>query len=381
MLQRTRLGTAMRAVSDSRDLAEASGIDVRRVILATWMLGAALAALGGLLIGLSETVVWNMGFTLLLLMFAAVVLGGIGTAYGAMVGGIVLGVASQVSTYWIEPKFRIGGEPRHPHRRRAHPAAGHPRSSGAGRLSGGLDRHPRRLVAHRARTDGGRLRAGRHRAQPALRLHGPAQLRARRLPDDRGLRSGHHRRPGRAPVARDPRRRRRRGGPRPDLRSADASPPRRVPRDRHHRGGRGAARAAALRRRGLADPRRVRHPGLRRRLLRRQPVLPRQLRLGSVRLQRALAVGHGRGVVAGRAGDAARQRPGAQPVGPGAARHPRGRGRRPVAREERLPLQAAEPRARRRDRRPRRDRCWRSTGSPSSPTPSCRSSPSSSSRS
>ncbi|MET0903544.1 MAG: branched-chain amino acid ABC transporter permease [Acidimicrobiales bacterium] len=106
MLQRTRIGTAMRAVSDSRDLAEASGIDVRRVILATWMLGAALAALGGLLIGLSETVVWNMGFALLLLIFGAVVLGGIGTAYGAMVGGVVLGVASQVSTYWIEPKFR-----------------------------------------------------------------------------------------------------------------------------------------------------------------------------------------------------------------------------------------------------------------------------------
>ena len=108
MLQRTRLGTAMRAVSDSRDLAEASGIDVRRVILATWMLGAGLAALGGLLIGLSETVVWDMGFTLLLLIFAAVILGGIGTAYGAMVGGIVLGVASQLSTYWIEPKFRTG---------------------------------------------------------------------------------------------------------------------------------------------------------------------------------------------------------------------------------------------------------------------------------
>jgi branched-chain amino acid transport system permease protein len=106
MLQRTRLGTAMRAVSDSRDLAEASGIDVGRVILATWMLGAALAALGGLLVGLSETVVWDMGFTLLLLIFAAVILGGIGTAYGAMVGGVVLGVASQLSTYWIEPKFR-----------------------------------------------------------------------------------------------------------------------------------------------------------------------------------------------------------------------------------------------------------------------------------
>lgn len=108
LLQRTRLGTAMRAVSDSRDLAEASGIDVNSVIMTTWVGGAALAALGGILYGVSETVRWDMGFTLLLLMFAAVVLGGIGTAYGAMVGGIVIGVASQISTYWISPKYRTG---------------------------------------------------------------------------------------------------------------------------------------------------------------------------------------------------------------------------------------------------------------------------------
>jgi branched-chain amino acid transport system permease protein len=108
LLQRTRLGTAMRAVADSRDLSEASGIDVDAVILATWIGGAALAALGGVLQGVSETVQWDMGFGLLLLMFAAVVLGGLGTAYGAMVGGIIIGLASQLSTYWISPKYRTG---------------------------------------------------------------------------------------------------------------------------------------------------------------------------------------------------------------------------------------------------------------------------------
>jgi len=108
MLQRTRLGRAMRAVADSRDLAAASGIDVDRVILAVWVGGAALAALGGVLHGVSETVESDMGFKLLLLMFAAVILGGLGTAYGAMVGGLIIGVASQVSTYWLSPKFRIG---------------------------------------------------------------------------------------------------------------------------------------------------------------------------------------------------------------------------------------------------------------------------------
>lgn len=107
-LERTRLGTAMRAVADSRDLAEASGIDVNSVIMTTWVGGAALAALGGVLQGVSETIEWDMGHTLLLLMFSAVVLGGIGTAYGAMLGGLVIGVASQVSTYWMSPKYRLG---------------------------------------------------------------------------------------------------------------------------------------------------------------------------------------------------------------------------------------------------------------------------------
>jgi branched-chain amino acid transport system permease protein len=108
MLQKTRLGTAMRAVSDNPALAASSGIDVDRVIAATWILGGGLAALGGVFQGVSETVLWDMGFTLLLLMFAAVILGGIGSAYGAVVGALVIGVASQVSTYWISPKFRTG---------------------------------------------------------------------------------------------------------------------------------------------------------------------------------------------------------------------------------------------------------------------------------
>ncbi|MDX1657685.1 MAG: branched-chain amino acid ABC transporter permease [Nitriliruptorales bacterium] len=98
VLQKTRLGTAMRAVADNRDLAESSGIDVEKIILATWIGGAALAALGGIFQGLTSQVKWDMGFNLLLLMFAGVILGGIGTAYGAMVGGLVIGVITQLST-------------------------------------------------------------------------------------------------------------------------------------------------------------------------------------------------------------------------------------------------------------------------------------------
>ena len=101
MLQRTRIGKAMRAVADNRDLAASSGINVNQVILVVWMMGGALAALGGVLLGLSDQVQWDMGFRLLLLMFAGVTLGGLGTAYGALVGSIIVGVFVQMSTLVI----------------------------------------------------------------------------------------------------------------------------------------------------------------------------------------------------------------------------------------------------------------------------------------
>jgi neutral amino acid transport system permease protein len=110
MLQRTKIGKAMRAVSDNRDLAASSGIDVNRVILVVWMMGGALAALGGVLLGLSDQVQWDMGFRLLLLMFAGVTLGGLGTAYGALVGSLIVGVFVQMSTLVIPNDVKyVGG--------------------------------------------------------------------------------------------------------------------------------------------------------------------------------------------------------------------------------------------------------------------------------
>lgn len=110
MLQRTKIGKAMRAVADNRDLAASSGIDVNRVILVVWVLGGALAALGGVLLGLSDQVQWDMGFRLLLLMFAGVTLGGLGTAYGALVGSLVVGVFVQMSTLVIPSDVKyVGG--------------------------------------------------------------------------------------------------------------------------------------------------------------------------------------------------------------------------------------------------------------------------------
>jgi branched-chain amino acid transport system permease protein len=109
ILQRTKIGKAMRAVADNRDLAESSGINVERVILFVWAFGAALATLGGVMLGLGEQVSWQMGFQLLLLMFAGVTLGGLGTAYGALLGSIVVGLFIQMSTLVISPELKNVG--------------------------------------------------------------------------------------------------------------------------------------------------------------------------------------------------------------------------------------------------------------------------------
>jgi neutral amino acid transport system permease protein len=102
MLAKTTLGKSMRALSDDPQLASVAGIDTDRVILYTWILGASLAGLAGVLQGLVQNAFNpNMGFTLLLPIFAAVVLGGIGSAYGALAGGVFLGLVMEVST-WSE---------------------------------------------------------------------------------------------------------------------------------------------------------------------------------------------------------------------------------------------------------------------------------------
>jgi branched-chain amino acid transport system permease protein len=97
-LLKTRLGKATRAVSDNPALAASSGIDVERVILVVWVVGAALAGLGGILQGLTQQVFPLLGAQSLLLIFAAVTLGGLGTAFGALVGSILVGLFINLST-------------------------------------------------------------------------------------------------------------------------------------------------------------------------------------------------------------------------------------------------------------------------------------------
>ncbi len=108
-LQFTRMGKAMRAVSDNRDLAESTGIDVERVISLVWIFGGALAGLGGVLFGVTEAISWEMGFRILLLMFAGVTLGGLGTAYGALFGSIIVGIFIQLSTLVIPADMKNVG--------------------------------------------------------------------------------------------------------------------------------------------------------------------------------------------------------------------------------------------------------------------------------
>ena len=157
----------------------------------------------------------DMGFTLLLLMFAAVVLGGLGTAYGAMVGGLIIGVTSQVSTYWISTEVPHRRRARRPHHRGARAAAGHPRRrNGADAADGHLlgcsrTRCARPSVRSRPRTRSPPIGLNLQFGYTGLLNFGQvAFLHGRRV------RHGHHRRPGRTALARVPRRHARRGAAR-----------------------------------------------------------------------------------------------------------------------------------------------------------------------
>lgn len=105
-LQRTKLGKAMRATADNPQLAWVCGIDTGRVTAWTWVLGAALAAAAGVLYGIDAQLRPDMGWSFLLPLFAAVILGGIGSLLGALAGGIILGVVQQVSTAFLLPTYK-----------------------------------------------------------------------------------------------------------------------------------------------------------------------------------------------------------------------------------------------------------------------------------
>ena len=108
-LLRTRMGKASRAVADNPALASASGIDVQKVIRAVWILGAALASYAGVIVTVNQGVSFLMGQDMLLLIFAAVTLGGLGTANGALVGSLIIGLFVQLSTLFIPTELKYVG--------------------------------------------------------------------------------------------------------------------------------------------------------------------------------------------------------------------------------------------------------------------------------
>ena len=108
-VQRTKIGKATRAVADNPALASSSGINVDRVISVVWSVGAGLAGLSGVLLGMTQGFDYQVGFKILLLSFSAVVLGGLGSVWGALVGSFIIGIFIEVSTLFIPAELKFVG--------------------------------------------------------------------------------------------------------------------------------------------------------------------------------------------------------------------------------------------------------------------------------
>jgi neutral amino acid transport system permease protein len=107
LLQNTKIGKAMRAVADDIDLARVTGINVEQVVLWTWIIAASLTGLGGQMYGLITNVRPDMGWFLIMPMFAAVTLGGIGNPYGAIAGAFIIGIAQEVSVPIVGSQYKL----------------------------------------------------------------------------------------------------------------------------------------------------------------------------------------------------------------------------------------------------------------------------------
>jgi len=105
-LNQTKLGKAMRATADNMELALVSGIDTEKIIIWTWGIGGGLAAAGGILYGIDVQLHAAMGWNFLIPLFAATILGSIGNMYGALIGGLIIGVVQQVSTAFLLPTYK-----------------------------------------------------------------------------------------------------------------------------------------------------------------------------------------------------------------------------------------------------------------------------------
>ncbi|AWN15502.1 branched-chain amino acid ABC transporter permease [Salinisphaera sp. LB1] len=106
-LAHTKMGKAMRAMSDNVDLARLSGVPVKRVIFWTWVFAGALTAVAGILLGMDTRLIPTMGWNTLLPIFAATILGGVGRPYGAILGGLVIGLAMNYSVLIMPSAYKL----------------------------------------------------------------------------------------------------------------------------------------------------------------------------------------------------------------------------------------------------------------------------------
>ncbi|MGH2915173.1 MAG: branched-chain amino acid ABC transporter permease [Solirubrobacteraceae bacterium] len=108
LLTRTRLGKSMRAMSDSTTLAMTSGIDTRMITTITWFLAGSLAGLAGVILGITAaSITPSFGEVFLFVIFAAVIVGGIGSVYGAILGALIIGLVTEVSAVFINAAYKL----------------------------------------------------------------------------------------------------------------------------------------------------------------------------------------------------------------------------------------------------------------------------------
>ena len=196
VLLRTRIGRATRAVSDNPALAAASGIDVDKIIRLVWIAATGLAGLSGVLYALvvSNGIRWDTGMQILLLLFASVTLGGLGTAFGALVGSLIIGMVVEMAGPLGAPgdlEVRRGARDPDPPAAGQAPGPARPPRAGRLRKGHGHGQPDQPLRGDGPRADRPRHRRGRdrrHRPQHPLRLHRPAQHGPGRLHAARCLR-------------------------------------------------------------------------------------------------------------------------------------------------------------------------------------------------
>lgn len=108
LLTTTRLGKSMRAMSDNTTLAMTSGIDTKLITTITWFLAGTLAGLAGTVLGItSASITPSFGETFLFVIFAAVIVGGVGSVYGAILGAVIIGLVTEISAVFINASYKL----------------------------------------------------------------------------------------------------------------------------------------------------------------------------------------------------------------------------------------------------------------------------------